>query len=56
MQTRYFVKFIGDKHVTVAKAQNPYQAEILLNNQYEETTLAFYTWVQQNTRQVGQPA
>lgn len=53
METRYFVKFIGDKHVTVAIAQTPADAEILLANQYEETTEAFYNWVRSNTRKIS---
>ncbi len=49
METRYFVKFVGEKHVTVAKARNTQDVETLLRNQYEETTEIFYNWVRENT-------
>jgi len=52
METRYFVKFIGDKHVTLAKAQTRAQAETLKSNQFEETTAQFYRWVQAQTNRV----
>ncbi|MEM6282731.1 MAG: hypothetical protein AAF787_11100 [Chloroflexota bacterium] len=53
METRYFVKFIGDKHVTIAKAHNVAEAAVLIDNQYEETTEFFYNWVRQQTAQVA---
>jgi hypothetical protein len=52
METRYFVKFIGDKHVTIAKAATQNETEILRRNQYEETTENFYQWLSQNTRRI----
>lgn len=53
MNTRYFVKFIGDKNVTVAVARSENDAETLLANNYEETTADFYNWVQSNTRKIS---
>ena len=50
METRYFVKFIGDTFVTVAKAQDAAEAQTLIDNQYEETTDDFYDWVRSITR------
>lgn len=55
MGTRYFVKFIGDKHVTVALAHNTEEAQTLIRNQFEETTENFYRWVQANTQPLNMP-
>lgn len=52
MDTRYFVKFIGDKHVTLAVARSNSEAETLIRNQFEETTPEFYRWVQAQTKQI----
>ncbi len=49
METRYFVKFIGDKHVTLAVARSVNEAQVLIRNQFEETTAEFYSWVQSQT-------
>ncbi|MCI0712636.1 MAG: hypothetical protein L0154_20945 [Chloroflexi bacterium] len=49
MDIQYFVKFIGDKHVTVAKAYNENEAKVLRTNQYEKTTPQFYEWVRSKT-------
>lgn len=38
METRYFLKFIGTKNVTLAVARSHNEATILRRNQYEETT------------------
>lgn len=53
--TRYFVKFIGDKNVSLAKAHTEQEAELLRRNQYESASESFYNWVRQNTRPVDQP-
>lgn len=53
MESRYFVKFIGDKHVTVAIANSSEEANTLKHNQFEETTQSFYQWVQNQTRKVS---
>jgi hypothetical protein len=53
METRYFVKFIGDKNVTLAVAYKPAEVEMLRRNHYEETTQSFYQWVQQHTHRIG---
>ncbi len=53
MDTRYFVKFIGDKHVTVALAKTASEAKALQNNQFEETTAEFYNWVREKTRKIS---
>jgi hypothetical protein len=53
METRYFVKFIGEKHVTIAKAKSPNEVETLRRNHYEETTHTFYSWVYQNTQKAS---
>ncbi len=53
METRYFVKFVGDKHVTLAVARNRTEASMLKSNQFEETTQTFYQWVQSKTQQIG---
>ncbi|MEM9952608.1 MAG: hypothetical protein AAF846_13465 [Chloroflexota bacterium] len=53
METRYFVKFIGDKHVTLAVASNTQEAETLKHNKFEETTQHFYQWVQSQTRKIS---
>ncbi len=50
MTTKYFVKFIGDKNVTLAKAHNRHQENILRRNNYEQTTEQFYQWVRSHTR------
>ncbi len=50
METQYYVKFIGMKHVVVAKAQNSAETRILQQNQYEKCTRDFYEWVCSNTR------
>ncbi len=50
MGTKYFVKFIGDKHVTVAVARNEEEAQTLSRNHFEETTETFYNWVRSNTQ------
>lgn len=55
METRYFVKFIGDKNVTLALAHTESEAEILVNNQFEETTAEFYEWVRSQTSEVRKP-
>lgn len=52
METRYFVKFVGDKNVTVAVAKSSEEANILKQNQYEETTREFYNWVLSNTSKI----
>jgi len=52
METRYFVKFIGDKHVTVAIAHNVNEAQTLIRNQFEETTQTFYHWVRSHTSKI----
>ena len=52
MQIRYFVKFIGDKFVTLAKAHDDAEASTLIHNQYEETTESFYNWVRTQTAQL----
>lgn len=53
METRYFVKFIGDKNVTLAVARSRAEARILTDNQYEETTKSFYEWLRSQTRKIG---
>ena len=53
METRYFVKFVGEKHVTVAKARTAQEVETLLTNQYEETTESFFNWIRDNTTQIA---
>ena len=53
METRYFVKFVGDTFVTVAKAHSDTEAETLLDNQYEETTEEFFDWVRSNTSELS---
>jgi hypothetical protein len=50
MDVQYFVKFIGDRYVTVAKARSSSEADTLRRNQYEPTTPEFYHWVRDNTR------
>ena len=52
INVQYFVKFIGDRHVTVAKAYSEYEADVLRRNQYEPTTPEFYEWVRRTTRPV----
>ena len=52
MDTRYFVKFIGDKHVTLAVANSNNEAETLIRNQFEETTPEFYSWVQSHPQKL----
>jgi hypothetical protein len=47
---QYFVKFIGDQHVALAKAHTDEEVEILLLNHYEATTEDFYDWVLQQTQ------
>lgn len=49
MQTKYFVKFIGDKNVTLAKAHDSHEEEVLVDNNYEETTQQFYNWLRSQT-------
>lgn len=53
METRYFVKFIGDKHVTIATAHNESEADTLVVNQFEETTETFFEWVKSQTQRIG---
>lgn len=53
METRYFVKFIGDQYVTLAVAHNDNEAAILLDNQFEPTTEEFYRWLQAQTKQIA---
>lgn len=53
METRYFVKFIGDKNVTLAIAYSQDEATTLKRNQFEETTENFYKWVQSQTQRIG---
>lgn len=50
METRYFVKFIGDKNVTLAVARNQNEAAVLQQNQFEETSQSFFSWVQAKTQ------
>lgn len=52
MEMRYFIKFIGDKNVTLAVAHNNNEATVLKNNQFEETTAEFYQWVRAQTQKV----
>jgi len=52
--TQYFVKFISDKNVTIAKAETETDAKILMQNQYEPTTPEFYQWVIENTTRIDQ--
>lgn len=53
METRYFVKFVGDKNVTLAVAHTNNEVIVLKNNQFEETTPEFYQWVRSQTRKVN---
>lgn len=53
METRYFLKFIGDKHVTLAVAHTNNEAELLIHNQFEETTAEFYAWVRSQTTKLS---
>jgi hypothetical protein len=52
MTIKYFVKFIGDRNVTLAKARDHEQEQILRHNNYEETTEEFYQWVRSETQPV----
>lgn len=52
MTTKYFLKFIGDKNVTLAKAHDHEQEQILRRNNYEETTEEFYQWIWAETQPV----
>lgn len=49
METQYFVKFIGDKNVALARAHNAHEAEVLRRNQYDACSRDFYQWVISNT-------
>ncbi|MCL4246794.1 MAG: hypothetical protein KJ065_01445 [Anaerolineae bacterium] len=53
METRYFVKFIGDQYVTLAVAHDDNESAILLDNQFEPTTEEFYRWLQAQTKQIA---
>ncbi|MCC6617093.1 MAG: hypothetical protein IT320_26710 [Anaerolineae bacterium] len=53
METRYFVKFIGEQFVTLAVAHNDKEAATLLANQFEPTTEEFYHWLQEQTKQIA---
>ena len=53
METRYFVKFIGEQYVTLAVAHSDEEAAVLLANQFEPTTEEFYHWLQEQTAQVA---
>lgn len=53
MVIRYFVKFIGTMNVTLALAHDEIEATILKRNQFEETTEAFYTWLQSQTQKIS---
>lgn len=53
METRYFVKFIGPKNVVLALAHDNNEVLTLKGNQFEETTVTFYKWIQSQTRKIG---
>ena len=51
--TRYSIKFIGDRNVTLAGAYNECAVETLKTNQFEETTENFYKWAQLQTSPIS---
>lgn len=53
MATQFFVKYIGDRYVTVAKAKTEQEAHILHSNDYQTCSESFYKWVIENTRKLG---